>query len=272
MIESSLNNQYPVIISLPHSGTKYSKNFLNSTQLTKNELQLSEDSYVDILLLNILKNNISFVKTNFPRSYVDVNRHPFEVDPLMISSKIPNFINSKTSKTVSGIGVIPRVSIYGNEIYNQLLTRKEVIRRLLQCYFPYHKKLKFLIKSLKNKYNNILVLDFHSMPSSSLVHKTDIVIGNNYNLSCTPTITGLIKNYFKSYDYITLENNPYSGGYITKSLGNPLKGVNVIQIEINRSLYMNEKSLYKYENNMNILAKNINVILTKLVKDINNFN
>jgi N-formylglutamate amidohydrolase len=110
------------------------------------------------------------------------------------------------------------------------------------------------------------------MPSSSLVHKTDIVIGNNYNLSCTPTITGLIKNYFKSYDYITLENNPYSGGYITKSLGNPLKGVNVIQIEINRSLYMNEKSLYKYENNMNILAKNINVILTKLVKDINNFN
>ena len=272
MIESSLNNQYPVIISLPHSGTKYSKFFLNSTQLTKNELQLSEDSYVDILLLNFFKKNISFVKTNFPRSYVDVNRHPFEIDPLMISSKIPNFINSKTSKTISGIGVIPRVSIYGNEIYNHLLTRKEIIRRLLQCYFPYHKKLKFLIKSLKKKYTNILVLDFHSMPSSSLVNETDIVIGNNYNLSCMPAITGLIKNYFKSYNYIIAENNPYSGGFITKSLGDPLKGVNVIQIEINRSLYMNEKSLFKYKNNMNILANNINLILTKLTRDISNFN
>ena len=271
MIESSLNNLNPVIISIPHSGTKYSKNFLNSTQLTKNELQLSEDSYVDILLSNILKNNFSFIKANFPRSFVDVNRHPFEIDPLMISSKIPSFNNSKTNKTISGIGVIPRVSIYGNEIYDHLLNRKEIISRLLQCYFPYHKKLKFLIKNLRNKYNNILVLDFHSMPSSSLINKTDIVIGNNYNSSCMPAITGLIKNYFKSYNYSVEENKPYSGGYITKSLGNPLKGVNVIQIEISRSLYMNEKSLLKYKNNMNLLAKNIEFIVNKLLKDINNF-
>ena len=69
----------------------------------------------------------------------------------MISSKIPNFINSNTSKTKSGIGVIPRVSIYGNDIYNHLLTRREVIGRLLLCYFPYHKKLKYLIRSLKKK-------------------------------------------------------------------------------------------------------------------------
>ena len=111
MIESSLNNLNPVIISIPHSGTKYSKNFINSTQLTKKELQLSEDSYVDILLSNILKNNFSFIKADFPRSFVDVNRHPFEIDPLMISSKIPSFNNSKTNKTISGIGVIPRVSL-----------------------------------------------------------------------------------------------------------------------------------------------------------------
>ena len=139
MIESNLNNLYPVIISVPHSGKEYSESFLNSTQLNKYELEFSEDRYVDILLSKILNNNFTFIKANFPRSYVDVNRHPFEIDPLMIASKIPSFTYSNTSKTISGIGVIPRVSIYGNEIYNHLLSRREIVKRLLISYFPYHK-------------------------------------------------------------------------------------------------------------------------------------
>ena len=178
----------------------------------------------------------------------------------------------ENNKRKSGIGVIPRVSIYGNEIYNQSLTRKEVIRRLLMCYFPYHKKLKFYIKYLKKKYNNILVLDFHSMPSHSTEKKIDIIIGNNNSLSCNYEISALIKSYFKSFNYSVVENNPYSGGYITKSLGRPVNGTNVIQIEINRSLYMNEKLLIKKRNKMNILSNNLDRIIQNLLLDIKNFN
>ena len=123
MIESNFNSLYPIIISIPHSGNEYSKNFLNSTQLNKNELKYSEDSYVDLLLRKAIKEKFSYVKANFPRSYVDVNRHPFEIDPLMISKKIPNFLYSRTNKTISGIGVIPRVSIYGNDIYKPCKNR-----------------------------------------------------------------------------------------------------------------------------------------------------
>ena len=50
MIESNFNSLYPIIISIPHSGTNYSKSFLNSTKLSFNELKFSEDSYVDQLL------------------------------------------------------------------------------------------------------------------------------------------------------------------------------------------------------------------------------
>tara|TARA_B100001996_G_scaffold374365_1_gene352885 strand:+ start:298 stop:1116 length:819 start_codon:yes stop_codon:yes gene_type:complete len=272
MIESNYNNLYPIIISVPHSGSKYSESFLNSIQVSKNELKFSEDSYVDNLLSKVLNKDFSFVKANFPRSYVDVNRHPFEIDPFMISSKIPIFKNSNTNKTKSGIGVIPRVSIYGNDIYNHTLTRKEIISRLLLCYFPYHKKLKLLIRKLKNEYTNILVLDFHSMPSNSTQKNTDIIIGNNYNESCNKNLTSLITNYFNLYNYSVEENNPYPGGYITKSLGKPKNGINVIQIEINRALYMNEKTLLKNKSNMNLLKENLHHIIQKIFMDINKFN
>ena len=272
MIESNFNSAYPIIISIPHSGSNYSKSFLNSTKLSCNELKFSEDNYVDELLSNILNRKITYIKTNFPRSYVDVNRHPFEIDPFMISSKIPNFINSNTSKTKSGIGVIPNVSVYGNDIYNHLLTRREVIRRLLLCYFPYHKKLKYLIRCLKKKYSDILVLDFHSMPSKSTYNEIDIIIGNNYYQSCNKDFTSLIKHNFKLYNYSLEENNPYPGGYLTRSLGKPKHGVNVIQVEINKSLYMDESSLIKNISNMNKLSENLYLIFQNIFKDIMKFN
>jgi N-formylglutamate amidohydrolase len=40
-------------------------------------------------------------------------------------------------------------------------------------------------------------------------------------------------------------NNPYSGGYVTQHYGRPAEGVHVLQIEINRAIYMDERSLAK---------------------------
>ena len=65
VIQSNLNCSLPIIISIPHSGTNYNKNFLKNILLSKNELQYSEDSYVDELLIILIKNDISYVKAFF---------------------------------------------------------------------------------------------------------------------------------------------------------------------------------------------------------------
>ncbi|MGY8976300.1 MAG: N-formylglutamate amidohydrolase, partial [Alphaproteobacteria bacterium] len=88
MIDLNVNELLPIIISIPHSGSVYSENFLKNILLKKKELQYSEDNYVDKILGKTI-NNISYVKANFPRSFIDVNRSPLELDPLMISSDIP---------------------------------------------------------------------------------------------------------------------------------------------------------------------------------------
>ena len=268
MIEVNSNNSIPIIISIPHSGTLYSNIFLKNILLSKKELQFSEDNYVDKILEKALCGNISYVKANFPRSFIDVNRSPLELDSLMVSSNIPTIDKFNLTKVKSGIGVIHRVSYYGNEIYDHLLTRREIVTRLLNNYFPYHNALKLLIKNTKIINNRIVVLDFHSMPSKFLDKNVDIVIGNNFNLSCNNTISSKIINYFCDYNYSLSINDPYSGGFITKFYGKPLERVNVLQIEINRSLYMNEDTLEIKSNKLNVLSKNLNSIIKKLTNDI----
>ena len=272
MIEKYVNTLLPIIISIPHSGTIYSQLFLKNILLNIKELQYSEDNYVDKVLIKALSNNISYVKANFPRTFIDVNRSPLEIDPLMVSSYTPISDAYNFSKVKNGIGVIHRVSYYGNEIYDRLLTRREVINRLLRYYFPYHNTLKSIIKKVKQKHDNILVLDFHSMPSKFLNNNVDIVVGNNFNLSSKKFFSSKFINYLDYYNYSSCINNPFSGGFITKFYGKPVKGVNVLQIEINRSLYMNEDTLKIKDNKLNDLSKNINLIIKSLIQEINNYN
>ena len=72
MIEAHVNKLLPIIISIPHSGSIYSQNFLKNILLKKKELQYSEDNYVDKILSKSLSNNSSYLKANFPRSYISL--------------------------------------------------------------------------------------------------------------------------------------------------------------------------------------------------------
>ena len=62
----------------------------------------------------------------------------------------------------------------------------------------------------------------------------------NYGVNLNVNV--LVKNL------IVEENIPYSGGFITQFYGNPSNGIHVLQLEINRSIFMDEKLLKKNRN------------------------
>ena len=93
----------------------------------------------------------------------------------------------------------------------------------------------------------------------------DIVLGNNMGISISQSLFLNIKNIFIEHGFNIKVNEPYSGGFITKYYGNPKNGINVIQIEINRSKYIDEYSLEKNIGNMN----RISYLMQSIVKDIN---
>jgi N-formylglutamate amidohydrolase len=84
------------------------------------------------------------------------------------------------------------------------------------------------------------------MPSNALRNfrkKPDIILGNNYGKSSSSELINYMQKKFENHGLIVELNNPYAGGFITRNYGNPSNGAETIQIEINRSLYMNEEKL-----------------------------
>ena len=265
-LENRVSNSSSLIVTVPHSGRLYEEKFLDQTSLDLDELRKTEDHYID-LLFDDDKLNYNFVKANFPRIFVDVNRSPLEIDQTMwkINSNIikTNYLNS--SKVQAGIGVIPKYSFNGMKIYNTKLSFSEARSRLLNYYFPYHKVLKFLIKTIKFKYKYLVALDCHSMASVLVSEDTDIILGNNFGKNSSMALLDSIAKIFFSYGYRVKKNYLFKGGFITKQYGKPLLDNHFVQIEINKKIYINEENLKIKQDQFNILK----ICFSKIIDYIN---
>ncbi|GBR25686.1 N-formylglutamate amidohydrolase [Kozakia baliensis NRIC 0488] len=93
-----------------------------------------------------------------------------------------------------------------------------------------------------------VVLDVHSMPRLSRYQSPDIVLGDRHGTSCAPEIMSFIQSFLQNEGFSVTRNNPYAGGYVTEAYGKPASNVHVVQMEIARSLYMNEANLTLHEN------------------------
>jgi N-formylglutamate amidohydrolase len=133
------------------------------------------------------------------------------------------------------------------DIYRQSLDMAEVNRRLDMIYHPYHRMLQGLIAEAKAVGGRAVLIDWHSMPSSALVHagsgRPDIVLGTLHGESCSDTLVRRIKSVLEGQGLRVGLNRPFAGGYIVEHYGRPGDGVEAIQIEINRALYMDEAAL-----------------------------
>src|SRR3954470_19908206 len=63
----------PIIFNSPHSGSVYSREFLNTARIDLTALRRSEDSFMDELIADLCDRGFPTVRVNFPRSYIDVN-------------------------------------------------------------------------------------------------------------------------------------------------------------------------------------------------------
>ena len=242
-------NNSPLLVMTPHSGRDYNKRFLKYIKLKLNEIRNTEDFYVDQLFLPNI-NEFSYLNAKFPRVIVDVNRSPLEIDATMWeNNNLKTLFNSKSSKVINGIGVFAKYNLYGKYLYSSKIPFNEAKWRLLNYYFPYHKKIKEILHTNKNKYEEVIALDCHSMSSALVNNEIDIVISNGDNKTSSKELINLVKNSFKKYSYNTRLNSPFKGGFISTYYGNPSKKIHFIQIEINKKIYMNENNMKLRNNN-----------------------
>ena len=235
----------PVVFNSPHSGCVYPRYFLGVSRLDLAALRRSEDFFVDELIAGVVKRGHPVMRAHFPRCYVDVNREPYELDPRMFEGRLPSFANTRSMRVAGGLGTVARVVGDAQEIYDRRLPVDDALRRIETLYKPYHRALRRLFTRVHREFAAAVLIDCHSMPSTASVKderpRADVVLGDRYGTSCAAIVTDVIDVTLRTLGYTVSRNKPYAGGFITEHYGNPAAGLHAIQIELNRSLYMDEK-------------------------------
>lgn len=235
----------PVIFTSAHSGRAYSADLMPGVRLPPLSLRRSEDSFVDELFAAAPANGASLLAANFPRAFVDANREAWELDPSMFSDKLPDWVNTGSSRVSAGLGTIAKVVASGESIYAAKLPFKEAERRIFTYWRPFHDTLARLIADIRARFGYCLLIDCHSMPSNGQGKRAggrpiDFVLGDLHGSACASRVTRAAEALLSGKGYLVRRNDPYAGGFITRHYGQPANDVHVLQIEVARALYMDE--------------------------------
>lgn len=234
----------PMIFASPHSGREYPDEFLAKAVLDRHAIRSSEDAFVDDLFDMAPEMGAPLLSARAPRAYIDLNRAADELDPGVIEgiARMPH--NPRIS---SGLGVIPRVVAGGRSIYRGKLSLGEVEGRLKRFWHPYHQALASLIEETRAEFGQAVLIDCHSMPHEAIEAHTrpgqprpEVVLGDRYGATAGREVMERVEAAFAGAGLRVGRNAPFAGAYVAQAYGRPSRGVHVVQVEIDRALYMDE--------------------------------
>lgn len=175
---------------------------------------------------------------------MDLNRAVDELDPALIEGVRPKGHNPRVA---SGLGVVPRVVANGRAIYRGKLSLAEAERRIDLYWRPYHTMLQQLLDSAHRRHGQAVLIDCHSMPHEAMdsvvrggMKRPDVVLGDRFGAAAAGEVVDRIEAAFVAAGFVVTRNAPFAGAYITQAYGRPARGQHAVQVEIDRSLYMNE--------------------------------
>jgi N-formylglutamate amidohydrolase len=236
-----------VVFASPHSGRDYPDAFLRRSVLNASEIRSSEDAFVDQLFAAVPDHGAPLLTANAPRAFLDLNRGVDELDQALIEGVRRNAHNPRIA---SGLGVIPRVVANGRQIYRGKLTLAEAHLRIAQYWRPYHDQLQTLLDESNNAYGEAILIDCHSMPHEALENvgppgsaRPDVVLGDRFGSTAAASVVEKVEAAFTSAGLRVARNMPFAGAFITQHYGRPSRQQHAIQVEIDRALYMNERTL-----------------------------
>lgn len=234
----------PLLITIPHSGesiptlTPWLKN------LPEEVLMCDVDRYVDQLYGPVIeKLKIPSVKTQWHRYAVDLNRVPEDIDCTSV-------VNNENPAGMHNRGFHWVVTTYNHQLMTQPMTVETHGKLVELVYQPFHAEIQKIYKQIHDQgHQQVYHLDAHSMPSrGTKMHRdpgelrADIVVSDCKGQSCHTQFRDLVIAAYRTAGFKVAYNWPYFGGRLTEQYGEPQKGHQAIQVELNRGLYMDEQN------------------------------
>jgi N-formylglutamate amidohydrolase len=263
--------EVPLVFDSPHSGTEYPEDFGYACPLGL--LRTAEDTHIEDLYGAAPAHGASLLGALFPRSYIDVNRDVADIDEALLDGKWPGKVNPG-EKTRLGMGLVRRLAKPELPVYARKLAVAEVAGRISRYYEPYHTALNTVCDRLRQKFGGVWLVNCHSMPArgSKLSSdgpqavRADFVLGDRDGTTCAPAMTEFVRRLLEGRGYSVKLNDPYKGVEIVRRHGHPGENRHALQIEVNRKLYMDEKTTARNGNYARLKAD-----LSQLVEGLAQF-
>jgi len=239
-----------VLITVPHGSTIIPSEFMNDFLLTpghmNKHLDFGTEKIFDLPNFHVLKATAS-------RFVVDLNR--------------------ERNNLSEGQGVIITETWDGEPVLKRDLTPETIEGRLKKYYDPFYKKLD---DDLAKKEKPLFVLDGHSMDSRGSLVSGDpgkkrpeicFAIGRDKG-TISEELLSIFEEQFKSGGYNAERNNPYNGGRAKLiHYCAAVDGVQALELEVNKAVYMNEDTFELKEGELEKLRKVITNSLN-LIKEL----
>lgn len=236
----------PLVFDSPHSGIDYPADFGCVAPMAI--LRTGEDTHIDDLFGAAPAHGAILIAALFPRSYIDVNRDELDIDPTLLAGAWPCELKPG-EKTKLGMGLIRRLAQPDVPMYDRKLPVAEIQARIDTCYRPYHAAVKAALDRTYERFGAVWHLDCHSMgsvgsamTSDGAKRRPDFVLGDRDGTTCSAEFTQTVFDWLKDRGYHVTVNDPYKGVELVRRYSNPSARRNSLQIELNRALYMDEKT------------------------------
>ena len=231
----------PVVVEVPHAGTALPEELRGELDVPPDALLRDADLYVDELFAGAPAAGAILIAARYSRYVADLNRAAEDLDPALLSDDV-------CERRGPSRGVIWRSTTDGRVVFPRPPTAESLRRRVERYYRPYHEEISRCLSAARERFGHVILVAAHSMPSTSgrgWDRRADVVPGTLGRSSASAQVIELVDRHFREAGLSVRHDDPYRGGFATAHYGRPSLGQHAVQIELNRALYMDERSCRK---------------------------
>jgi N-formylglutamate deformylase len=261
----------PLLVDVSRSGREYPKEYRSPLPFTTVHDNVS--MYVDDLWAGAPAVGATLLYCSFPNTWIDVNRSELDMDPAIVDGVWPQELKP-TARTLEGLGLIKTKARYGEPFQERKLSVAEIQERLERYYRPYHAELKRIADSLHSKFDRLVQISCHCMSAvGAPTHpdagkpRADFCVSDIKGTTAGKHALALVVDTLRSYGYSVSVNDPYIGNELIKRIGNPAQGIDSVQVEINKKLFMDTKTFRATEGLPRVKA-DLDRLLAVLAADV----
>lgn len=239
----------PLLVDVSRSGREYPPQYrtpLPFTTVHDNVSMYLEDLYAATPSLGG-----TLLYCCFPNTWIDVNRNELDMDPAVVDGQWPAPLKP-TARTLEGLGLIKTRSRHGEPFQERKLTVAEIEERLDLYYRPYHAELKRIADALHERFGVLRQISCHCMSAvGAPTHpdagkpRADFCVSDLHGKTASREAMELVVETLKSCGYSVSVNDPYVGNELIARHGHPALGMDSIQVEINKKLFIDTQTFRK---------------------------